>query len=140
MSTYLAAERRVAINAVQTASAITARVFESLVTGDTLTKKDKSPVTIGDYSAQAAVNYILDKNFRDGIVGEEDAQGLRNESGAGMRAQVVSLVNDGLTAHKHIDAPLADDAVLAAIDRGQDDGGRGKRVYMLTRFLGAGPD
>ncbi|WFD33519.1 3'(2'),5'-bisphosphate nucleotidase [Malassezia cuniculi] len=136
MSTYLAKERRVAIEAVQTACTITTRVFESLVTGDTLTKKDKSPVTIGDFSAQAAVNYILGQHFSDSIVGEEDAQDLRVEEGAGMRDQIVALVNDALSARKHIDAPLSADAVLAAIDRGCDTGGTGKRFWALDPIDG----
>lgn len=138
MSTYLAEERRIAIEAVQTACTITTRVFDSLVTSDTLTKKDKSPVTIGDFSAQAAINYILGQHFADAIVGEEDADDLRGdaEPAAGLRAQVVGLVNDALLARKHIAAPLADDAILAAIDRGCDAGGRGKRFWALDPIDG----
>lgn len=40
-----AAERAVAIRAVLAASSVCQRVFTKLVNGETITKKDKSPVT-----------------------------------------------------------------------------------------------
>jgi len=40
-----AAERTVAIHAVLAASKVCQRVFTKLVNGETITKKDKSPVT-----------------------------------------------------------------------------------------------
>ena len=50
-----------AISAVERACSLTDKVFRNLVTADTVTKKDKSPVTVGDYSAQAVVNAILEQ-------------------------------------------------------------------------------
>ncbi|KAJ2284679.1 3'(2'),5'-bisphosphate nucleotidase, partial [Coemansia sp. RSA 2706] len=50
---YLEKERAVAIEAVERASQVCKAVFKRLVTDETLTKKDKSPVTVADYSAQA---------------------------------------------------------------------------------------
>ena len=47
--------------AVRTACSITTKVFKTLTTAESVTKKDKSPVTIGDFSAQATINYILNK-------------------------------------------------------------------------------
>ncbi|KAI1782110.1 hypothetical protein LXA43DRAFT_1187876 [Ganoderma leucocontextum] len=62
---------------IQTAGA---SVF--LIKQQTLTKDDKSPVTVGDCFAQAVVNTILDRTFPDDpIVDEEDAADLRAESG-----------------------------------------------------------
>ncbi|KAI0327893.1 hypothetical protein GY45DRAFT_1372845, partial [Cubamyces sp. BRFM 1775] len=54
-----AAEKQIAIAAVRRACVLTASVFNKLVKQETLTKGDKSPVTVGDYSAQAVVNTIL---------------------------------------------------------------------------------
>lgn len=127
---YLATERRVAIEAVQAACSITTKVFQSLVSSESITKKDKSPVTIGDYSAQAAVNEVLSKHFPDdGIVGEEDSNDLQGESGAEMRGKVSQLVNDALLAHDQVKAPLSDTQLLNAIDLGSYAGGASKRTY-----------
>ncbi|KAJ3313914.1 hypothetical protein HDU93_004807, partial [Gonapodya sp. JEL0774] len=111
-------EREVAIEAVLRASKLCQGVFQQLVSGQTLTKKDKSPVTIADYGSQAVVNVILEKNFpNDPVVGEEDAADLRVESGKDMKEKVVELANSVL------ETPLSDDAILAAIDRGNYAGG-----------------
>ncbi|KAF9577935.1 hypothetical protein BGW38_006558, partial [Lunasporangiospora selenospora] len=103
MSLTLSAERAVAINAVLAASKVCQRVFTKLVNGETITKKDKSPVTIADYSAQAVVNSVLGQSFPlDPIVGEEDSKDLRGDEGRAMREKVLELANTGL------DAPLSE--------------------------------
>lgn len=133
-ATYLAEERRVAIDVVQTACRITTRVFQSLVSSDTLTKKDKSPVTIGDYSAQALVNLILAKHFPDdALVGEENAEDLRIDAGAGMRDQIVQLVNGVLPQGAE---RVPTEALLDAIDRGNYPGGKGRRFWALDPIDG----
>lgn len=49
---------------------------------------------MADFSAQAIVNTYLTKAFpQDPIVGEEDAQDLRGESGRLLREKVHSLTN-----------------------------------------------
>lgn len=54
---------------------------------------------MGDYSAQAVVNTILQRTFPDDpIVGEEDAAGLRLESSKALRERIVQLANETLTA------------------------------------------
>lgn len=140
---YLAAERRVAIEAVQTACTITTKVFQSLVSSESITKKDKSPVTIGDYSAQAAVNQVLSQHFPDdGIVGEEDSSDLQGEENADLRGKVSNLVNEALQAHGHVKDPLSDTQLLRAIDLGAFPGGKEKRACLALshRFLGARSD
>ncbi|KAJ2035633.1 3'(2'),5'-bisphosphate nucleotidase, partial [Coemansia sp. S2] len=62
---YLAKERAVAIEAVERASQVCQAVFKRLITAETLTKKDKSPVTVADFGAQAVVNHILERHFPD---------------------------------------------------------------------------
>lgn len=130
-ATYLAAERRVAIEAVQAACSITTKVFQSLVSSESITKKDKSPVTIGDYSAQAAVNKVLAQHFPDdGIVGEEDSADLQGEKGTDLRGKVSHLVNESLQEHGHIQSPLSDSQLLQSIDLGSFAGGSSKRTSM----------
>ncbi|KAI9068726.1 3',5'-bisphosphate nucleotidase [Trametes sanguinea] len=142
-----AAEKQIAIAAVRRACVLTASVFNKLVKQETLTKGDKSPVTVGDYSAQAVVNTILGRTFpQDPIVGEEDAADLRQESGKVLKDRIIQLANETLTA------PLApgekeewglgpsqaqtEEQLLDAIDRGNYEGGRTGRFWTLDPIDG----
>ncbi|KAI0781697.1 3(2),5-bisphosphate nucleotidase HAL2 [Irpex lacteus] len=146
MSTY-AAEKQVAIAAVRRACTLTASVFNKLVKNETLTKDDKSPVTVGDFSAQAVVNTILGHAFPDDrIVGEEDAADMRAESGTELRNRIVQLANEAITA------PLqpgeestwglgpshsqSAEQIMDVIDRGNYDGGRTGRFWTLDPIDG----
>ncbi|KAF9231159.1 hypothetical protein BU15DRAFT_90974 [Melanogaster broomeanus] len=79
----------------------TTSVFNKPVKNETLTKVDKSPVTVADYSTQAVVNMILRHAFpADPIVGKEDAGELCQASGEALRD--LELANDELTAELRI--------------------------------------
>ena len=70
----------IAISAVQAASEVTSRIQDKLVSDDTVIKKDRSPVTIADFAAQAVVCKTLKENFPQiPIVGEEDSGFLQQE-------------------------------------------------------------
>ncbi|KZT66314.1 3(2),5-bisphosphate nucleotidase HAL2 [Daedalea quercina L-15889] len=147
MSHAYYAEKQVAVAAVRRACALTSSVFNKLVRNETLTKDDKSPVTVGDFAAQAVVSTILSRTFpHDPIVGEEDASDLRADTGASLRERVVALATESLTAplqpgeeeswglgpsHKHTTEEL-----LAAIDRGNYEGGRTGRMWTLDPIDG----
>ncbi|KAF5334191.1 hypothetical protein D9611_014493 [Ephemerocybe angulata] len=147
MSSPYAYEERIAIAAVRRACGLTSSVFETLIKNETLTKGDKSPVTVGDFAAQALISTVLHNVFpEDPIVGEEDASDLRVESGKEMRDRIVGLANDALKA------PLAagDDAawgvgpgkeltangILDAIDRGNHPGGPTGRMWTIDPIDG----
>ncbi|KAI8929875.1 hypothetical protein BC831DRAFT_441385 [Entophlyctis helioformis] len=128
-SSALAAERATAIDAVLRASQLCQAVFTRIVSSQTVTKQDLSPVTIADYGAQAVVNTLLHNAFpNDPIVGEEDAADLRAD--AKLAAQVVDLANSVLPT------PLSKDQVLDAIDRGQYAGGPKGRFWTLDPIDG----
>ncbi|RIB03405.1 3',5'-bisphosphate nucleotidase [Gigaspora rosea] len=127
----LAIERAVAINAVLRASKVCQKVFQNLVTSDTVIKKDRSPVTVADFSSQAVVNRILYESFpNDPIVGEEESGSLRGDSGKELRNKVLSLVNSVL------DTPLNDNELLETIDRGNFPGGSSGRMWTLDPIDG----
>ncbi|CAG8589378.1 15139_t:CDS:2, partial [Dentiscutata erythropus] len=127
----LAIERAVAINAVLRASKVCQKVFQNLVTSDTVIKKDRSPVTVADFSAQAVVNTILYESFpNDPIVGEEDSGSLHGDNGKELRNKVLSLVNTV------VDTPLGDNELLDAIDRGNFSGGSRGRMWTLDPIDG----
>ncbi|KGU22542.1 3'(2'),5'-bisphosphate nucleotidase 1, partial [Candida albicans P34048] len=77
-------ELEVATLAVKRASLLTKQLSDSIVQtakSGTLTKDDKSPVTIGDFASQAIINHAIELNFpNDKIVGEEDSQELQENS------------------------------------------------------------
>ncbi|KAJ2391175.1 3'(2'),5'-bisphosphate nucleotidase [Coemansia sp. RSA 2611] len=131
MPAYLAKERAVAIEAVERASQVCQAVFQRLITAETLTKKDKSPVTVADFGAQAVVNHILEQYFPDDpVVGEEDSKDLQGEEGRVLREKVTELVN-ATTG----DA-MSSDEILRAIDRGQYAGGPRGRHWTLDPIDG----
>ncbi|KZO97675.1 putative MET22-protein ser/thr phosphatase [Calocera viscosa TUFC12733] len=148
MAAAFALEKQVAISAVLRACRLTSSVFTKLVTSETVTKNDKSPVTVADYAAQAVINSILLRAFPgDPIVGEEDAKVLRapeTEAQKGLRAHVVALANEALkpspTADERaewgIGAERTADELLDAIDRGMYEGGPRGRMWALDPIDG----
>ncbi|KAL0574004.1 3'(2'),5'-bisphosphate nucleotidase [Marasmius crinis-equi] len=147
MSIAFTTEKQLAIAAVRRASYLTSQVFNKLVKNETLTKGDKSPVTVGDYAAQALISSMLHHAYPDDpIVGEEDAASLRVESGKTMRERIVELANEALTmdlqegdyAEWGIGPGKAKSAeeILDAIDRGNYSGGRTGRMWCIDPIDG----
>ncbi|ORY32830.1 hypothetical protein BCR39DRAFT_521890 [Naematelia encephala] len=127
-----APETELAVLAVLRACYLTKSVQDTLVPKDTLTKPDKSPVTVADLSAQALISLHLQSHFgEDKIVGEEDTTELRANDP--LRAKVVSLVNEGFGREEgwgrgHI---WEESEVLNAIDAGSSEGGKIKRFWTI---------
>ncbi|KAK1231925.1 3'(2'),5'-bisphosphate nucleotidase [Marasmius sp. AFHP31] len=147
MSIAYTTEKQLAIAAVRRASYLTSQVFNKLVKNETLTKGDKSPVTVGDYAAQALISSMLHHAYpEDPIVGEEDAAELRVESGKVLRDRIVELANDALVqdlqegdyAEWGIGPGKAQSAeqILDAIDRGNHEGGRSGRMWCIDPIDG----
>ncbi len=104
-----------AVEAVRAAARACRAVQETLVRGDALEKGDKSPVTVADFASQAIVCAALERALpADPIVGEEDANALREDSQAALRRAVVERVAEQR-------GPVEADRVLDWIDRGNAD-------------------
>jgi len=116
MSMSYQLELTTGIKAVRAAAKVCRAVQANLITADTLEKKDKSPVTVADFAAQAIVcAHLLEALPNDLMVGEEDSAELRTGEEAGLRASVVQHVADELGG--------ADESqVLSWIDHGSHDG------------------
>ena len=85
-------EHRIAIDAVRQAAALCRRVRSQLSPG-VLEKRDRSPVTVADFGAQALVCRQLAEHFPAvPVIGEEDAAALRDEANTAVREQVVAHV------------------------------------------------
>lgn len=121
-------EIRTAVEAVRQASRLCREVRATLVTDETVAKKDKSPVTIADYGAQALVSLVLGAAYpEDPIVGEESADELRVN--AAMRERVLAC------AHSQR-AEVSEEQVLSAIDRCTHAGGPTGRFWTVDPIDG----
>ncbi|KAF8591755.1 3(2),5-bisphosphate nucleotidase HAL2, partial [Ramaria rubella] len=153
MSVTYALEKQVAISAVLRACSLTSSVFNKLVKNETVTKDDKTPVTVADYSAQGVINSILSRAFPDDpIVGEEDTMTLRESAAFPpatqlLRDRITSLANEALqeelmpgdqeswgigpSAQKRTTEEWLD-----TIDRGNHPGGPKGRMWTLDPIDG----
>ncbi|KAI9673051.1 MAG: hypothetical protein M1817_003215 [Caeruleum heppii] len=129
-----AKERQIAELAVQRAALLTRRVFTDKAKG-TLSKDDKSPVTVADFGAQALIIHALRSNFpADQIVGEEEASALRSNDG--LRNQIWDLVRSTRLDDPHAESTLggpveSEEQMLDDIDAGNSQGGDKGRIWAL---------
>jgi len=123
-------ERAVAIDAVARACRLCETVRAAMVSEEALLKKDRSPVTVADYGAQALVSLTLERAFpKDPIIGEEDTIELRAEAGQVMLERVMHFVQ--------MEQPEAtEEAVLGAIERGNHAGGATGRYWTVDPIDG----
>lgn len=123
-------ERRLAVEAVERASRLCRRVQQELVSGSSLSKDDKSPVTVADFGAQAVVSHCLATALPDvPLVGEEDAAALRQPENEGLAAKVVSAVQESVPELERAE-------ILNLIDRGTFEGGASGRHWTLDPIDG----
>ncbi|MGH0035631.1 MAG: 3'(2'),5'-bisphosphate nucleotidase [Myxococcota bacterium] len=124
------AEREVAVAAVERASRLCRRVQANLVSQASMDKKDKSPVTVADFGAQAVVTHALVGAFPDlPMVGEEDASELRESENAELRQRVEQSVCE-------TDPGIDRGQVLDLIDYGVHAGGGSGRHWTLDPIDG----
>lgn len=132
-------ELQVAELAVQRATLLTKRVFHEKAKG-TVSKDDKSPVTIGDFGAQALIIQAIRKNFpSDEVVGEEEASSLRENNK--LRGEIWNLVEetrlDDAEAEAVLGGPIErEEEMLDAIDAGKGAGGPKGRIWALDPIDG----
>ncbi len=120
MNPYL----QIAIEAVQEASRICRQVQAQLISEDTLIKKDRSPVTVADFASQAVVCRMIHEHFPQmAIVGEEDAQSLRQEENEELLAKIQTFLPDWSVQD-----------ILDSIDLG--NGQSGERFWTLDPIDG----
>ncbi|CCG81689.1 3'(2'),5'-bisphosphate nucleotidase/inositol-1,4-bisphosphate 1-phosphatase [Taphrina deformans PYCC 5710] len=135
-------ELKLAELAVARASKLTTLVFQNLVAASTVTKEDKSPVTVADFGAQAIVNAVLHQAFPQiPIVGEEDADALRQD--AAVSSKVWSLVSDVLSREAGTDDDgqgvgriASQEDMLSAIDLGTFGGSPSGLMWALDPIDG----
>ncbi|KIW04208.1 3'(2'),5'-bisphosphate nucleotidase [Verruconis gallopava] len=139
MSSNYAHELDIALLAVQRAAILTKNVFHTTAKG-TVSKSDASPVTVGDFGAQALIIAALKHNFpSDEIVAEEEASDLRENSA--LRDQIWEYVKatklDDAEAEKSLGGSIENvDKMLDIIDQGNSPGGRKGRIWAIDPIDG----
>lgn len=138
MSSY-EQERYIAELAVQRATILTQKVFHEKAKG-TVSKDDKSPVTIGDFGAQALIIQAIRKNFpNDEIVAEEEASSLVEDKA--LSAEIWRLSKDikleDAESDNLLGGPLpSEEAMIEIIDQGKSQGGDKGRIWALDPIDG----
>jgi 3'(2'), 5'-bisphosphate nucleotidase len=123
-------ELKIAIEAVKKACSLCSTVQSSLVSEETLTKKDKSPVTVADFGAQAVICHELKKAFpNDPIVAEEDSADLKTDEGLILTNKIFEYVSEVLPGIK-------ENEIHPTIDSGDYEGGPEGRFWTLDPIDG----
>ena len=105
------------LSAIWDASRCCERIAAELVSSDSQTKSDRSPVTVADYASQALIHHRLKALTPDiGIVAEEGSEGLREEP---------ELVERIAAFTKPIHPEVHEDTLLDLLDHGDHPGGEG---------------
>lgn len=132
-------ELHVAQLAVQRATLLTKRVFAEKAKG-AVDKSDKSPVTIGDFGAQALIISALAANFpEDEIVAEEESALLRDN--AGLRGQIWEFAKDVELGDGEAEGVIggkikSEEDMLKYIDMGASKGGPKGRIWCIDPIDG----
>lgn len=139
-------ELEVATLAVKRASVLTKQLSDEIATtlkSGTHTKEDKSPVTVGDYAAQAIINNAIKLNFPgDEIVGEEDSDTLRqdDEEGRKLSKRVFEIIKDVEQKTSESSSKIGSltdlPAIYDSIDLGDSKGGSKGRYWALDPIDG----
>lgn len=117
------AEITAARELVAEACTLTRRVQDDVVANaDSLTKGDRSPVTLADLTVQAVMGHRLAEVFPgDAFLAEEDSSSL---DAPGMADKVGSLARSAIDG-------IEDSQIAAALDRGNHPGGAEGRHWVL---------
>lgn len=139
-------ELEIATLAVKRASVLTKDLSDSIVQtqkSGTQIKNDKSPVTVGDYAAQAIINNAIRINFpNDHIVGEEDLASLQDGSAesSALSQKILEIIKQtqdktaGATGK--IGTIDSIEKAFESIDLGQYEGGNTGRFWALDPIDG----
>ncbi|MFV2072398.1 MAG: 3'(2'),5'-bisphosphate nucleotidase, partial [Thermoanaerobaculales bacterium] len=122
-------EREVAAQVVAEASGLTRLVQDGIVAaGESLTKGDRSPVTLADLAVQVVVSRRLAERFPDDpLLAEEDSAALAEEPE--MAKRVLGLAAGPLPE-------LTADGMIEALDRGGYEGTAAGRYWVLDPIDG----
>jgi 3'(2'), 5'-bisphosphate nucleotidase len=107
-------EAQFAIEAVREAAILARRIQREMVSGS-LTKDDRSPVTVADFAVQALIARRLVESFPiAALIGEEQSDALRLEEGITILDQITTFVRTAIS-------DATPEEVCGLIDRGSGE-------------------
>ena len=128
------------VGAVIRANRLTEAVADEAESSSSLSyqsKKDFSPVTIGDYGAQALIISELRSQFRSAhFIAEETSKALREEPS--LWEKVTQLVNQ-FKSEENVGVQagsLSKEEIAEAVDTGSSEGGLGTKCFVLDPIDG----
>lgn len=129
-------EAYIAQLAVKRASLLTEKISKEHLKG--ISKQDHSPVTIGDFGAQAVIiNSILNNFPKDQVVGEEDSELIRSQHIESTILKEVAWVQQiNSSANDKLGTITTGDQLCDAVDHGNSKGGRKGRIWALDPIDG----
>jgi len=105
-------EKETGLQAVNSAMALAGAIQREMTGRDTLTKTDRSPVTIADFAVQALICKILSSHFPGiPVVGEEDSLTIGKPENRELFAKIVHYL-------KKSAAPIKEKEICGCIDLG----------------------
>lgn len=108
-------ELEIGCKAVLEAMRISRTIQLALTRRDSITKEDKSPVTIADYTAQAIICHLLHQHFPGiPIVGEEDSHDLQKKE----HEEIVNKILHFIERDEVIGGLLSKENLFSSIDLG----------------------
>jgi len=124
-------ELKTAVRAVKTAIPLVRSIQKDLSGNEAITKKDRSPVTIADFSAQAVVCRMLNEEFPViPIVGEEASEVLKKRENSEIVEKMLFYIEKDVEVSKFINRDNLFDSI--DIGRGEPD----KKFWTLDPIDG----
>jgi len=110
----------IGVEAVKIAIPLVKKIQNELSGKEAITKVDKSPVTIADFSAQAVICKILNREMPNiSIVGEEDSEALKEEKNSAIVEKILYYIEQD----KAVSKVLNKDNLFESIDIGNGSSG-----------------
>lgn len=123
-------EKEIAIRAVAKACELCESVQKSILSDNTVQKKDDSPVTVADFGTQALIISEIGKVFPDvPFVAEEDAHFLVTDEGSEIRETVFRYVKEQIP-------DITESDMIESINNGDYKGGSKGRFWTLDPIDG----
>jgi len=123
-------EKKVAIEAVKKAAELCKRIQSNLLVNVSISKQDRSPVTIADFGVQSIIiSEILESFPDDPIIGEEDSSIIRMTENENLKNNLKDFV-------QQIKPDMSEKDILNVIDRGDFAGKSVGRQWALDPIDG----
>lgn len=138
MSTDYLREAYIAQLAVKRASLLTCKVSEEHLNEQSIDKSDSSPVTVGDFGAQAIIIKSILSNFpNDEVVGEEDSNLIKEKKIDDLIFKYVNEIqNLDSINNENLNIIENSNDLCDTIDKGNSQGGQKGRIWALDPIDG----